>query len=346
MSDSLTLPINMLVNVDIEYQAKLLSRDSFNRLCIVGSSPNSRNTPSGIYTSTEGVKKDYGVEANEYKIAKAYFSQNPKPRDLMITSSSGSARKGSYFNIVATDYPELAYDSVYGASVALKVSAPSKFEGLRKYTVLSSLISASQFMGFLDVTPNQIAASEVIAEVCYEGSKWAVNNHRTVVREVFFNQLSQEPIADPLPLIPNESLSIDENTDVIVGLSELEFRKQAYQIIGSEGSFENSSLAIMPIDLLPDYIVNNLGPDIQSFTMLSKNDVIEIMRCTQEDLQLVTEENLISHTTDMFDYLKSTLPIKNTGAEALGYAQAIYNEGRDVIIFNTGFSYSIEYTPA
>ena len=346
MSDSLTLPINMLVNVDIEYQAKLLSRDSFNRLCIVGSSPNSRNTPSGIYTSTEGVKKDYGVEANEYKIAKAYFAQNPKPRDLMITSSSGSAGKGSYFNIVETYYPELAYDSVYGASVALKVSAPSEFEGLRKYTVLSSLISASQFMGFLGVTPNQIAASEVIAEVCYEGSKWAVNNHRTIVREVFFNQLSQEPIADPLTLIPNESLSIDENTDVIVGLSELEFRKQAYQITGLDGNFEDSIVASMPIDLLPDYIVNNLGSDIQSFTMLSKNDVIEIMRCTQEDLQLVTEENLISHTTDMFDYLKTTLPIKNAEVEALGYAQAIYNEGRDVIIFNTGFCYSVEFMAA
>lgn len=86
MAGTLTLPINMLVNVNIEYQAKLLSRDAFNRLCIVGSSANSRGTLSGIYVNADAVKEDYGVEANEYKIAKLYFAQNPKPRDLMIAT--------------------------------------------------------------------------------------------------------------------------------------------------------------------------------------------------------------------------------------------------------------------
>lgn len=89
MAGSLTLPINMLVNVNIDYQAKLLSRDAFNRLCIIGSTTNSRGTPSGIYTSVDGVKLDYGVEAKEYKLAKKYFAQNPRPRDVMIATVVG-----------------------------------------------------------------------------------------------------------------------------------------------------------------------------------------------------------------------------------------------------------------
>lgn len=86
MAGTLTLPIKMLVNVSIEYQAKLLSRDAFNRLCVVGSSANSRGTSNGIYVNTDAVKEHYGVEAAEYKIAKLYFAQNPRPRDLMIAT--------------------------------------------------------------------------------------------------------------------------------------------------------------------------------------------------------------------------------------------------------------------
>ena len=91
MAGNLTLPINMLVNVDTEYQAKLLSRDAFNRLCIIGSTTNSRGTPHGIYTTLEGVKADYGVEANEYKVAQKYFAQKPRPRDVMIATVVGIA---------------------------------------------------------------------------------------------------------------------------------------------------------------------------------------------------------------------------------------------------------------
>lgn len=86
MAGNLTLPINMLVNVSIEYQASLLSRDAFNRMCIIGSTTNTRGTPHGIYTTLAGVGLDYAVTASEYKIAKKYFAQNPKPRDVLIAT--------------------------------------------------------------------------------------------------------------------------------------------------------------------------------------------------------------------------------------------------------------------
>lgn len=103
MAGSLTLPINMLVNVSIEYQPKLLSRDAFNRLLIVGATtPTGRETDTGIYTSIDGVKLDYGVEAPEYKIAQKYFAQNPKPRDLMIATVTALTDPAAAIAEVAT----------------------------------------------------------------------------------------------------------------------------------------------------------------------------------------------------------------------------------------------------
>lgn len=80
----LILPLNMLIRVNIEYQAQLLGRDSFNRLLIVGDTVNAREAPTGIYTTADAVKEDYGVDAPEYLIAKNYFQQIPRPRDVMI----------------------------------------------------------------------------------------------------------------------------------------------------------------------------------------------------------------------------------------------------------------------
>lgn len=84
-----TLPVSMLVNVNVAYQPPLLQPDVFGRGLIIGSSSNARVAPNelyGIYSSIDAVKADYGVEAPEYKIAKRYFAQIPRPKDVMITT--------------------------------------------------------------------------------------------------------------------------------------------------------------------------------------------------------------------------------------------------------------------
>lgn len=84
-----TLPVYMLVNVNVAYQPPLLQPDVFGRGLIIGSSPNGRMAPNqlyGIYSSIDAVKADYGVEANEYLIAKRYFEQVPRPKDVMIAT--------------------------------------------------------------------------------------------------------------------------------------------------------------------------------------------------------------------------------------------------------------------
>jgi hypothetical protein len=85
----MTLPISLVVGADILLAPPLLGTDPFGRGLIVGSSPNARTAPNelyAIYRSIEAVKTDYGVEAPEYRIAKRYFAQIPRPKSLMIAT--------------------------------------------------------------------------------------------------------------------------------------------------------------------------------------------------------------------------------------------------------------------
>ena len=84
-----TLPISLMTNVEIGYQPPLLSGDAFGRGLIVGNSQNNRAAPNqlyGIYTTLDAVKADYNEQASEYQIAKQYFAQSPRPKDVMIAT--------------------------------------------------------------------------------------------------------------------------------------------------------------------------------------------------------------------------------------------------------------------
>lgn len=89
MAGTKTLPIRMLINVNIDSQPNLLSGDNFNRLCIIGSSTNTRGTSNGIYYSLDGVAEHYATTTNEYKLASKLFAQSPKPRNVMIATVEG-----------------------------------------------------------------------------------------------------------------------------------------------------------------------------------------------------------------------------------------------------------------
>lgn len=89
MATNLTLPISSLVNVTIDAQPKFLAKDIFNRLCVIGSSSNTRGTPSGVYTSMAGVEQHYEDTTNEHKIATYLFMQVPRPRSIMIATVEG-----------------------------------------------------------------------------------------------------------------------------------------------------------------------------------------------------------------------------------------------------------------
>ena len=84
MLNNKSLPLKLLINAAIQSRDELLNNRSFNRLCIVGKSPNGREAKSGIYTSLSSVVADYGYEAGEYRLAKRYFEQNENGEILIV----------------------------------------------------------------------------------------------------------------------------------------------------------------------------------------------------------------------------------------------------------------------
>ena len=86
-----TLAISNLTHVEVGYQPPLLAGDAFARGLIIGTTQNARIAPNqlyGIYSSLDAVKADYSDQAPEYRIAQQYFAQIPRPKDLMIATST------------------------------------------------------------------------------------------------------------------------------------------------------------------------------------------------------------------------------------------------------------------
>lgn len=82
----MTLPVSNVVNVSISLAALAAGPRSFGTLLVLG-------TTAGVidkiermrsYSSITEVGEDYGVDDPEYKAAKVYFGQSPKPRTVYI----------------------------------------------------------------------------------------------------------------------------------------------------------------------------------------------------------------------------------------------------------------------
>lgn len=103
MDSKNTLPLQLLVNTNLDKGEKLLTDDGFNRLCIIGKSDNGRDGTIGLYTSIDEVARDYGVEASEYLIARNHFNQFVDGEVLIATADYASISRPP---IVPPDEPE------------------------------------------------------------------------------------------------------------------------------------------------------------------------------------------------------------------------------------------------
>lgn len=85
---NLTLPINLLVNVDIDYSPRLLGEGDFATACIIGSTATERESVTGLYASLAAVLEHYEETDKEYLVAQKLFSQVPRPKLVMIATVS------------------------------------------------------------------------------------------------------------------------------------------------------------------------------------------------------------------------------------------------------------------
>ena len=89
MSD---IPVSTVVNVTIGVAPTFPSRRGFGTLNIIGtSSVIGILERARVYASMDGVEADFPPTAEEYKAAQVYYSQNPRPVQLVISRRAGAA---------------------------------------------------------------------------------------------------------------------------------------------------------------------------------------------------------------------------------------------------------------
>lgn len=115
MSD---IPVSTVVNVTIGVAPTFPSRRGFGTLNIIGiSSVIGILERARTYASMAGVEADFPPTAEEYKAAQIYYSQNPRPVQLVISRRAGTAvgaelRGGANITAIVADWKAITDGSL------------------------------------------------------------------------------------------------------------------------------------------------------------------------------------------------------------------------------------------
>lgn len=116
------LPVSNVVNVDVIMSPVAASGRNFGTLLILGTStviPVSERIRQ--YSSIEDIGDDFGVSAPEYAAATIFFSQSPKPQQVLIgrwAKSLATGETGTVETLPAAANACLQYTNWYGLAIA------------------------------------------------------------------------------------------------------------------------------------------------------------------------------------------------------------------------------------
>lgn len=116
------LPVSNVVNVDVILSPTAASGRNFGSLLILGTStviPVSERIR--LYTSSEDIGADFGVDSPEYEAALVFFSQSPTPTQVYIgrwAKTLTSAESGGTESLLQAVNAALQFTNWYGLAVA------------------------------------------------------------------------------------------------------------------------------------------------------------------------------------------------------------------------------------
>lgn len=116
------LPVSNVVNVDVIMSPVAATGRNFGTLLILGTStviPVSERIRQ--YSSIEDIGDDFGVSAPEYAAASIFFSQSPKPQQVLIgrwAKSLATGETGTVETLPAAANACLQYTNWYGLAIA------------------------------------------------------------------------------------------------------------------------------------------------------------------------------------------------------------------------------------
>lgn len=102
----MNLPVNKVVNVNIQTSPIFPARRGFGLLLVIGTAAIlSTAERSRLYADADGVAADFGTNTEEYKAAQSFFSQSPNPHALRIGRRFADAVAGE--NLGSLNYEPL-----------------------------------------------------------------------------------------------------------------------------------------------------------------------------------------------------------------------------------------------
>src|ERR1700749_3423036 len=101
MSNNVIFPVSYIVDVSIQGTPQFLQVPNINTVALLttGTPAWSPADAFTVYTNATDVATDFGTDSNTYKIAVAFFAQNPNPLDsggYFVVIPLISADSGSY----------------------------------------------------------------------------------------------------------------------------------------------------------------------------------------------------------------------------------------------------------
>lgn len=116
------LPVSNVVNVDVIMSPRAATGRNFGALLILGTStviPVAERIR--LYSSSEDIGDDFGVDSPEYDAGVVYFSQSPKPQEVYVgrwAKTLTSGESGSTETLLQAVNAVLDYTNWYGLGVA------------------------------------------------------------------------------------------------------------------------------------------------------------------------------------------------------------------------------------
>lgn len=81
----MTLSVNRLVKVNLTIAPAAAAQRGFGTLLLIGDSDALGDERFRVYPDIDSLAKDFGIDSEEYKAARLYFSQSPAPAQLMVS---------------------------------------------------------------------------------------------------------------------------------------------------------------------------------------------------------------------------------------------------------------------
>jgi hypothetical protein len=145
-----------IASVTLTSDGAPLSRQGFGTILLVTAQAAAANALS-TYTSLSGVAADYAVNSPTYRMARAAFSQNPRPKRIKIYASTLAAAQAVKLTVTADAATELLIYKPDGTSVTVTAAAGGSvtLTGDALVTAInasSAAVTASNSSGVISIT--------------------------------------------------------------------------------------------------------------------------------------------------------------------------------------------------